>query len=706
METASHATPAASANLDAARTALLELGADPSMLAAAIEAAELVAALTSDFDLTVATALRWARRNGFSGEPAADDARLGSAALHLATALGRLGELSLPADWSASHRLNSQQAETLRKMLLAVADDPRLVVARLAEQLVRLRHARELEEEPRRRLAFETREILAPLANRLGVWNLKWELEDLAFRYLEPEEYHHIARALAERRVDREQYIVSVCALLKRELREAGVAAQVFGRPKHIYSIARKMRRKHVGFGELFDVRAVRIVVESIADCYAALGVVHGLWHYIPGEFDDYIATPKDNEYRSIHTAVIGPEGKSLEVQIRSSDMHAQAELGIAAHWRYKEGGARDARYERKIEWVRRVLDPTQTAGDEGDPIERLKSELFADRIYAMTPKGEVVDLPRGSTPLDFAYHVHTDLGHRCRGAKINGRIVPLNQPLANGQVVEIITGKQLAPSRDWLSPDQGFLASARSRAKVRAWFRRIDEPEHRVSGRDTLERELKKAGAGSELIAPLLRELKAAGTEDLHRMIGEGEVNTAALAAAIARARVPAEPPLAPARKRPRSRVARSPVEIEGVGDLPITMARCCGPVPPEPIAGYVTLGRGVTIHLARCASLLRMRAVKPERVLKVEWTLHSESALPVRIRVQALDRRGLLRDVSDVMALEKLSIEGVNSDTDPVDRIATIVMRTAVRDHAQLGRVLQRLSAVPNVLRAERVP
>jgi GTP pyrophosphokinase len=706
METASHATPAATANLDAARMALLELGVNPVTLAAAIEAAELVAALTQDFDLTVATALHWARLHGFTGEPATDDERLTAAALQLATALGRLGELSLPTDWSASHRLNSQQAETLRKMLLAVADDPRLVVARLAEQLVRLRHARELEEEPRRRLAFETREILAPLANRLGVWNLKWELEDLAFRYLEPEEYHHIARALAERRVDREQYIVSVCALLKRELRDAGVAAQVFGRPKHIYSIARKMRRKHVGFEELFDVRAVRIVVESIADCYAALGVVHGLWHYIPGEFDDYIATPKDNEYRSIHTAVIGPEGKSLEVQIRSNDMHAQAELGVAAHWRYKEGGARDARYERKIEWVRRVLDPTQTADVEGDPIERLKSELFADRIYAMTPKGEVVDLPRGSTPLDFAYHVHTDLGHRCRGAKINGRIVPLNQPLANGQVVEIITGKQPAPSRDWLSPDQGFLASSRSRAKVRAWFRRIDEPEHRVSGRDTLERELKKAGAGADLIAPLLRELKADGAEDLHRMLGEGEVSIAALSAAIARARAPAEPTLAPARKRPQRRSGRSPVEIEGVGDLPITMARCCGPVPPEPIAGYVTLGRGVTIHQGRCANLLRMRAVKPERVLKVEWTLDSDSVMPVRIRVQAFDRRGLLRDVSDIMALEKLSIEGVNSDTDPTDRIATIVMRTAVRDHAQLGRVLQRLSAVANVLRAERVP
>jgi GTP pyrophosphokinase len=713
METASHATPRTAADLDAARTALLELGAASSMLDAGVEAGELVVELTQDIALATATILHWARAHGLSREPASGDARVGPAAMRVADALARLGELRLPTGWSAaSHRLDAQQAETLRKMLLAVADDPRLVVARLAEQLVRLRHARELGESERQRLALETREILAPLANRLGIWNLKWELEDLAFRYLEPQEYHRIARALAERRVDRERYIESVCALLRHELREAGIAAQIYGRPKHIFSIARKMRRKHLGFEELFDVRAVRIVVDSVPDCYAALGVVHGLWRYIPGEFDDYIATPKDNEYRSIHTAVIGPEDKSLEVQIRSRDMHEQAELGVAAHWRYKEGGARDSGYERKIEWVRRVLDPAHAAqadGDaDGDPIERLKHELFADRIYAMTPHGEVIDLPRGATPLDFAYHVHTDLGHRCRGAKINGRIVPLNQPLANGEVVEIISGREPAPSRDWLSPDQGFLASARSRAKVRAWFRRLDESDHRTSGRETLERELRKAGAGPETIAALVRELKADSAEDLQRAIGDGEIGAAALTQALARVRAAAEaaPAIsAAARPRPPRRNARSPVEIEGVGDLPITMARCCSPVPPEPIAGYLTLGRGVTIHQARCASLLRMRAVKPERVLKVEWTLDSDSALPVRIRVEALDRRGLLRDVSDVLVLEKLSIEGVNSDTDPTDRIATIVMRTAVRDQAQLGRVLQRLSAVPNVLRAERL-
>jgi len=705
METATQAPPEIAAKLDAARAALLELGALESTLAGGIEAAEAVAALTQDMDLTIATALHWVRLNGLAREPPAAEARLSPNALRLAAELARLGQFSLPADWSARQGLNAQQGETLRKMLLAVAIDPRLVVARLAEQLIRLRHARELTPPEQQRLAMETREILAPLANRLGLWNLKWELEDLSFRYLEPEQYHRIAQALAERRVDRERYILSVCALLKRELRQAGVASTVFGRPKHIYSIARKMQRKHLGFEQLFDVRAVRIVVESIAECYAALGVVHGLWHYVPGEFDDYIATPKGNEYRSIHTAVLGPEDKSLEVQIRTREMHEQAELGVAAHWRYKEGGTRDAGYERKIEWVRRVLDPAQAAELE-DPIERLKSELFADRIYAMTPRGEVVDLPRGSTPLDFAYHVHTDLGHRCRGAKINGRIVPLNQPLANGEVVEIITGKQSAPSRDWLSPDQGFLASARSRAKVRAWFRRIDESEHRASGRESLERELTRAGAGPESIAALVRDLKAESAEDLQRSIGEGEISSTALAQALARLRTPEPAALTTLRKRPQRRTGRSPVEIEGVGDLPITMARCCAPVPPEAIAGYVTLGRGVTIHRSRCASLLRMRALKPERVLNVEWALDSDSLMPVRIRVEAFDRRGLLRDVSDVMALEKLSIDGVNSDTDPNDRIATIVMRTAVRDHEQLGRVLQRLGAVPNVLRAQRLP
>ena len=658
METAAHASPQIAARVAAARAALAGLDVPPAVLDTGAEAAITAGTLTQDEDLAVATLLHWARLGGAvalqATLPAPLQAQLGTHALHLAGELERLGVLQLPAGWSAGQALGAAQAEILRKMLLAVAADPRLVVARLAEQLVQLRHARELPAAQQRRLASQTRAVLAPLANRLGVWSLKWELEDLAFRYLEPDDYRRIAQALAEKRIDREHYIESLCARIRQELHAAGVdAVAVYGRPKHIYSIWHKMQRKHVAFGQLFDVRAVRIVVETVADCYAALGVVHGLWHYIPGEFDDYIATPKDNDYRSIHTAVIGPADKPVEIQIRSRAMHEHAELGVAAHWRYKEGGARDTGYERKIEWVRRVLDPAQAAPLEGDLIERLKLTLFSDRIYAMTPQGDVLDLPRGATPLDFAYHLHTDLGHRCRGAHVNGHIVPLTHPLANGDVVQIISGRQGGPSRDWLSTEDGFLASPRSRAKVRAWFRRTDpEREHEHTP------------------AP-----------------------------------APPVPLLATARRRLRPAARGSPVEVEGIGDLPVTIARCCGPVPPEPISGYVTQGRGVTVHRTRCANLLRMRERHPERVLGVEWNRDSDSPLPVRIRVQALDRRGLLRDMSDVMALEKLSIDAVNTNTDPGDRIATIVMRTAVRDSDQLGRVLQRLSAVPNVLSAQRL-
>ncbi|MBS0388924.1 MAG: bifunctional (p)ppGpp synthetase/guanosine-3',5'-bis(diphosphate) 3'-pyrophosphohydrolase, partial [Proteobacteria bacterium] len=510
--------------------------------------------------------------------------------------------------------------------------------------------------------------IYAPLANRLGVWTLKWELEDLAFRQLEPDDYHRIAAALAERRVAREQYIEQVCALLRAELAAAGVHAQVYGRPKHIYSIWRKMQRKHLAFEQLYDVRAVRIVVDSVADCYAALGLVHGHWRMLPGEFDDYIATPKDNQYRSIHTAVLGPEGRSLEIQIRTRDMHEHAELGVAAHWRYKEGGARDERYERKIEWARQMLDPAQTGAGSGDFIDRIRGELFSDRLYALTPRGEVIDLPRGATPLDFAYHVHTQLGHSCRGARVNGRIAPLDQPLASGQVVEIITGRSGGPSRDWLNAESGFLASPRSRAKVRAWFHQQD----------------------------LAAQAAAAGPA----------AATATGVAPPAPAALPAAPPLpiAPPQRRRGSRAALA-VDIEGVGDMPTTMARCCAPVPPEKIAGYVTLGRGVTVHRAGCRSLARMVARNPERLLRVDWNRSTELQLPVQIRIEAYDRRGLLRDVSDVMAQERLSIEGVNSSTDPADRVATIIMRTAVRDAAQLRQVLKKLAGVNSVLRALRV-
>jgi GTP pyrophosphokinase len=626
------------------------------------EAAEVMGALTEDPELATAVMIRpLLGRAGFETEVL--PRLVGRGPTDIALALQRFEELGLPRDWSPARGLDARQAETLRKMLLAVVSDPRLVLARLAEHLVCLRHARETSAEERERRAVEARAIFAPLANRLGVWQLKWELEDLAFRYLEPEEYRRIAAELNERRADRERYIELVCETLRAELGKAGVRAEVYGRPKHMYSIYRKMARKHLAFEQLFDVRAVRVVVDTIPDCYAALGVVHGLWPYIQGEFDDYIATPKDNFYRSIHTAVMGPQGRSVEVQIRTREMHEHAELGVAAHWTYKEGGARDAQYQRKIEWVRRLLEPQETADADTDFVDRVRAELFEDRVYALTPKGEVIDLPRGSTPLDFAYHVHTSLGHRCRGAKVNGRIVPLTYTLSNGEIVEIITGKQDAPSRDWMLPEQGYLVSARNRAKVRAWFRDAD------------------AGAAAQLP----QDTRLPGAQLL-------------------------EPPIrrhAPmARPAPAStRRGSSPVEIEGVGDLPVTLARCCAPLRPQSIAGYVTVGRGVTIHRSNCPSLVRMRATKPARVLHVEWAATNGASPGVELSVSAYDRSGLVRDITDVLAFERLSIEAMTTTTDRGAGTAHVLVTVTIGDLEQLTRVLKRLTAIPNVIHARRL-
>jgi GTP pyrophosphokinase len=663
METRQLCPPELIESIAAARRGIEELGVlGPGALATAAEAAELLGALTSDPGLAnamlVKAAADLAGRAGLDQDRAAEGLATiaGRSAATTATALLKLGDLGLPRHWSPAQGLDARQAETLRKMLLAIVSDPRLILARLAEQLVALRHARDLSGTSglaeRERLALEARAVFAPLASRLGVWQLKWELEDLAFRYLDPEEYRRIASALNERRADRERYIEELCEHLRADLRTAGVQADVYGRPKHMYSIHRKMQRKQLAFDQLFDVRAVRIIVETIRDCYAALGVVHGLWTYIPGEFDDYIATPKGNFYRSIHTAVIGPQGRSVEVQIRTREMHEHAELGVAAHWTYKEGAPTDAEYQRKIEWVRRLLEP-QAAGEEF--LEQVSSELFQDRVYALTPKGEVVDLPRGATPLDFAYSVHTSLGHRCRGAKVNGRIVPLTHALSNGEIVDIITGKQEAPSRDWLAPDQGFLVSPRNRAKVRAWFRK-----HDTTAADD---------GDEELVAP------------------EPE---------------PEPPPLRPA--RPRTGRGGSPVEIEGVGNLPITFARCCAPLPPQSITGYVTVGRGVTIHRSNCPGLARMREVRPERVLQVEWSAADGAGLTVEIAVTAYDRRGLVRDLTDVLAVERLSIDAMSTVTDRNAGTAHVRLTVPVSNLEQLARVLKRLGAVPTVIEARR--
>jgi len=670
--------------------------AAPGALALAAEAAEVIGALTGDPTLAAAVlAQPLVGRPGVTPERLA--ALVGENAARLGLELHRLGEVGLAPGWAPEQGLDPNQAEVVRKMLLAVVGDQRLVLARLAEVLVRLRHARELAAAERERLATEVRALFAPLANRLGISQIKWELEDLSFRHLHPEEYKRLATALNEKRADRERYIETFCARLQADLSAAGVKAEVYGRPKHIYSIHRKMLRKHLDFEQIFDVRAVRIVVQSVAECYEALSLVHSQWQYLPSEFDDYIATPKGNNYRSIHTAVTGPEDRTIEIQIRTREMHEHAELGVASHWQYKEGGTHAAAYAGKIEAVRRLL--AGEPGSEADLLEGLRGQIFSDHIYALTPKGEVIELPRHATPLDFAYHVHSNLGHRCRGAKVNGRIVPLTYQLANGEVIEIITGKHPAPSRDWLAPELGYLASSRSRAKVRAWFRQQDAGDNRTAGRSIAERELVRAGATAEVLPTIAQDLRARDLDEFYQLLGEGEITATQLAHALLRlARAEEEPE--PRRRLARSPVAnrgQTPVEIEGVGDLPIILASCCAPIRPQPIVGYISVGRGVTIHRADCANFARMREEKPERMLKVEWSSDA-STLDVGILVTAYDRRGLVRDLTDVVAQEHISIEGMNTDTDE-DRIARFDIRLGINDLEQLANLIRKLRAVPNV-------
>jgi GTP pyrophosphokinase len=548
---------------------------------------------------------------------------------------------------------------------------------------------------------METREVYAPLANRLGVWQVKWELEDLAFRYLEPAQYKHIAAALKVRRSERERYIDDLKALLLGELRSAGIEASIDGRPKHIFSIWRKMQVKQLAFEQLMDIRAARILVNTVAECYAALGIVHSLWQFIPGEFDDYIATPKDNLYRSIHTAVIGPGGEPVEIQIRTHEMHANSERGVAAHWRYKEGGRGDQAYERKINELRSLLSPAEGTEKTRDFLDRMRVDLFQDRIYAVSPKGEIVDVPVGGTPLDFAYQVHTDLGHRTRGAKVNGRMVGLDYQLKNSDTVEIVTGKTPQPSRDWLSPQSGFLASPRHRNKVRAWFRKQNEAQNKIEGRAMLDRELQRLGVNSPPIPELLRELGQASTEALHEALGLGEVSAAQVAGAVQRLQHARDPH--PDTRQRTERQREPDVEVQGIGDLLSTYARCCKPVPPEPIAGYITVGRGVSIHSQSCANLARLSLKAPARVLAVTWG-KGEREVPVDIEVQAFDRRGLVRDVSAALADEKISIRGMTTVTDKRDNVARMQISFSITGLPQLSKVLTRIAQLPNVLSARR--
>ena len=592
------------------------------------------------------------------------------------------------------------QVERLKKLLLAMASDVRVVLVKLADRLHNMRTLRHLDGDARERVARETLAIYAPLAGRLGIAQFKWELEDLALRELEPETYAALARQIDERRADREKYIERVVATLDAKLRAQGIRADLKGRAKHIYSIWQKMQAKRLSFEQVYDARAVRVLVDDVAACYSALGVVHTAWKHVAREFDDYIANPKANGYRSLHTAVIGPEGKTLEVQIRTHEMHRSAEYGVAAHWRYKEGAAPAAPAQGA--WLDPLLEQRDDDEKPRDFLERFDAELSGDRVYVATPRGELLDLPAGATPLDFAYAVHTEVGHRCRGAKVNGTMVPLTTALRSGDQVEVLTTRNGTPSRDWLSPHLGYLATARARAKVRHWFKHRDHDKNVAAGQEIFARELRRLGiAGTDRDA-LVKRFNFTRFEDFLAGLGGGDVSAAQLAGALQH-EVPRPPPA------PRPRAARrarpgSPVQVEGVGDLLVTMARCCAPVPEDPIVGFITRGRGVTIHRSDCRNMLRLDAEQRARLLDVSWSGESGDTWPVKVSVRAWDRRGLLRDVTTVLSAENVDIAALDTGSEDGEQGVHIELTLHVRDLEHLSRVLDRIGQVPNVFEARR--
>ena len=684
---------------------------------AQIEIARRAYVLSDEPDLAVADLLADLRM---------DHEVVAAALLHEPVAAGRLKKLAVREEFGAGvaqlvegiakldaigelHQ-NSQHAgrqlESLRKMLLAMAQDVRVVLITLAMRLDTLRRLVQFSAEEQQRIAQETLDIFTPLANRLGVGRIKWEMEDLALRYLDPVTYKQIATALDERRADREHYIARVMADLRDYLQQAGIQAEIGGRVKHIYSIWRKMQRKKLSFERIFDVRAVRVLVETINDCYAALGVVQAHWNHIDREFDDYIAHPKPNGYQSLHTAVVGPEGRAVEVQIRTAAMHQNAELGVAAHWRYKEGGGPDSATEQHIAWLRQMLECREDESDDGDLLERFKAEAFQDRVYAITPKGAIVDLPSGATPLDFAYHIHTEIGHRCRGAKVNGRIVPLAYELKNGERVDVLTAKTGGPSRDWLSPHLGYVKTSRARDKIRQWFIQQDQEKNITAGRLALEREFQRLGIRHLKLEKVAEKLNFAKPDDLFATIGHGALTTAQVVAKI-QDLLPTAPPANESplvvRKPKPAEADKGEVRIRGVGRLLTQLAHCCQPAPFEPIVGYITQGRGVTIHRQDCANLLALANQHHERVIEVGWG-ETPATYPVDIMVIAHDRSGLLRDITSILANEQVNVIGANTLTDQETFIARMGLTLEITDVVQLSRVLDKIGQLPNVMETYR--
>ena len=638
-----------------------------------------------------------------------DIAHLIDGVLRMAT----INQIINPNHHNQKFSQSQNQLDNIRKMLVAMIDDVRIALIKLAERTFAIRELKDASPERQKRVAREIFDVYAPLAHRLGIGHIKWELEDLSFRYLEPDAYKHVANLLDEKRLQRDSYIVQVTQTLREKLCQADIQAEVSGRSKHIYSIWRKMQRKHLGFHELYDIRAVRILVTQVRDCYAALGIVHSLWKHIPKEFDDYIATPKENGYRSLHTAVIGPEGKALEVQIRTDNMHEEAELGVCAHWVYKEGikGNKDAGYESKIAWLRQVLEWQEDMGETqmDELAEQLNQAIRYERVYVFTKDGHVIDLQAGATPLDFAYSIHTQIGHACRGAKVNGRIVPLTYQLQTSDQVEILTQKGATPSRDWLQANLGYLGTTRAQSKVKQWFKLQDREIHIHAGREVLEKELSRLSL--HLKNTNLQEYAARfnvkTAEDILAGIGAGDIRPAHVVNLIAD-KLPStnlEVNVQDVVRRSRQRHNTSEVIVEGMDNIMVHLAGCCHPVAGEAIMGYITHNRGVSVHARHCVELLRLEADEPERVIDVQWQHVVSSVQSVNVLIKAWDRTGLLRDVSAVLANEHVNVTGVNTHSNKQDGTALMQITVEVSGVEQLGRILAKIEQQPNVVTARRV-
>jgi GTP pyrophosphokinase len=621
--------------------------------------------------------------------------RFGAEVAHMVDGVTKLSKFS-------THSHEQRQAENIRKMLLAMAEDIRVVLIKLADRLHNMRTLYGLPSEKQERIARQTMEIYAPLAERLGIWQMKWELEDLAFKVLEPERFRELAGLLDTRRKGREGYIERAIAELTPRLEASGIKADLQGRPKHIYSIYKKMQRKSAEFGEIYDVYAIRILVDDVRDCYAALGIVHALWRPIPGQFDDYIAVPKNNLYQSLHTAVIALDGKPLEIQIRTHAMHQVSEVGIAAHWRYKEGTKSDREYDAKLAWLRQLMDWQRDVSDATEFVEGIKLDIFQDQVFVFTPKGDIKDLPAGATPLDFAYRIHTDVGHRTIGAKVNNRLVPLDYRLKNGDIVEIVTTKgEHGPSRDWMN----VVRTSHAREKIRQWFKRKDRDENIVHGRESLERELRRLArktiqvVGLERIAEVAKQYNQDSVDDFYAAIGYGAISAQQV---VTRLGVVDDeevglPTVAPATTPPRT----GGVRVNGVGDLLVRFAGCCHPIPGDPIVGFITRGKGVTVHLRSCPTVLNEREIP--RLIEVEWEAAPAQTYPIAIRVEAYDRTGLLNDITQVVAENKVNILAAAVQVSQ-DHTATVTATLQVASVSQLARVMSRIEGLKDVLSVQR--